>query len=367
MFEGNSRALVLSAVVVLVVALVSSTVALGESPRKEDGFSNAVKASEPDQTIGNFPSSSHLATKCLLYDGPFSAAYDAANGYLYVMLGDNPPQIVILKSTCTVVKTITVVSGMNGWGVAYDPLTKEIVGIDSGTAQAYIIQGSTLVTKVSLLGSQSDTFCPETPAWDASLRAMLITDPCGPGIDILYLADSGGVTHAATIIDAFDGGNVPTGVLVADGYIFCPGFGQTDVYNDRSLHFVGSFPIEGQTGYTPLAWDPLNHTVVIGLANGYSSEDVYFLDVSGIGAHIFSFHNLRVHGILEGGVGGVAYSPATQSLYITAMGGNDVWVLSASGSLSHVYLQPPFGMWNAVYDPANHEVYVCGADLYVVS
>lgn len=364
MMRRKSCVRVVAAASLIAVTLTMIAGTLGERPTMGDEPFYGLRTASSSSESSTQPSP-HLVATCLSGFSPFSVAYDPAHGYLYTSLSVSPPQISIIKSPCSLVKTITITSGSNIFGVAYDPVTKEIVAIDQGASRAYILQGTSLVKTVSL-GSSDDGFCPEFPAWDSALEAMLISDQCRGGVDVLYLTEASGVTHAATILDAFDRGNSPTGILVADGYIFSAG-NLIDVYNDRTLAYLGSFDLPASASYFPLAWDPLNHTVVMGAQNGYSSEDVFFLDEKSIATHKFTFHNLIAHNILEGGVGGIVYSPANENVYITAMGGDDVWSLSPTGVLSHLYLQPPIGMWNAVYDPANQDVYVCGFDMYVVS
>lgn len=354
---------ILIAVICVMLSLTSTSTAKGQAIVGQ--VSGGSIQNGPGTASTNHPPP-HLIATCLSDYLPLSAAYDPADGLIYVALGVSPPEISILKSPCTLLEAITISTGEMVAGVAYDPLTKEVVAIDS-IGEAYVLQGFSIVKRVSLIDSTSYSFCPSFPTWDAALGAMLITDPCRGGIDILQLTIAGGATHEKVRISAFDSNNVPTGVLVAAGYIFCPGSLGTDVFNDRTLRYMGSFPVAGQTAYTPLTWDPVNQTVAVGLATGISSEEVYFLEVGGIASHKFAFHNLRVHGILDGGVGGIGYSPANQNIYVTAAGGDDVWILGPTGLLSHVYLQPPLGMSNVAYDSGNQDEYVCGFSLYVVS
>jgi|GEM_PF-1945013 len=348
----------------LIVLVSSTVVTLSEHPRLEFEISSELGISSTGATVAG-PSTPRLIATCLPGYGPFSVAFDPADGYIYATLSISPPQISILKSPCNLVKVITIPSGGILFGIAYDPVTKEMVAIDQGAHAAYVLQGTALAKAVRL-GSPASGGCPEFDVWDSALGAMLITDQCRGGVDVLKLTETDGVTHASTKLDAFDAGNLPTGILVADGYIFSAGL-LTDVFNDRTLAYLGSFGVTASAYYSPLAWDPLNQTVVLGTQNGYASEDAYFLDANSIANHIFSFHNLRAHNILEGGVGGITYSPANRNLYITSMGGDDVWILNPTGGISHVYLQPPIGMWNTAYNPANQDVYICGFDMYVVS
>lgn len=299
-------------------------------------------------------------------------AYDPADGYLYVGQGSAPAQVLVVKPLCHVIKTIhssrpalsEVVDGF-----VYDPLTKEMVAFDSG-GLAYVLQATTLVDTVDL-GAQS-FHCPSLGSWDPALSTILVADYCGGGVDLLYVSEVNGTTKGAAILDAFDQGNLPEGVLVANGYIFAAG-NLIDVFDQRTLVYIGSFALSViPTGYlTELAWDPFNHTVVVatGFDFSFQSRDaVYFLHADSIRTHAFAFGRLPVHDILNDGAGGVAYSPAGHDIYVSAAGGSDVWVVSPTGSLQHIYLQQYGGLGWIAYDPANQDLFVSGPSaMYVVT
>ena len=297
-----------------------------------------------------------------------ASVFDPANGYVYVS-SDGP--ISVIKPVCTVIATLTPTYG--AFALAYDPLTKEVVATAAAFSEenfAYVLAGTSLVATVKLGPSLN---CPISAAWDPAISAILIgNEGCGPGgVSVLYLALVNGVTHAAVIEDAFDSASADTSLLVADGYIFSAG-SDVNVFNDRTFAFVGQFAVSQFTldgAFNHLAWDPLNDTVVLGITEAPSIASVLFLNASGIPAGHFDFQRFKTVGILSGGVGGTAYSPTTQSVYLSAADGNDIWELSKSGELTHVYLGKIVAPEGLAYDPTSHEMYVCGENsntLYVI-
>lgn len=304
----------------------------------------------------------HAVTNCLSSgEEPYYDTYNPDNGYVYA--DDGGQQLFVVKTPCNLIRTVAFSdNGLSGLG--YDPVTKEIVVANCGaTPEAAVFQGTSLVKVVTLRNGSSYT-CPTDVAWDGAIGAMLVSDG-GGGVDLLYLTEINGTTRAATIINAFDVGNGPGALLVADGYIFASG-NQVDVFNARTLGYVGSFAIAGGPPSLALAWDPLNDTVVLGRTGYAAPQSLFFLNANSIASHRFTFHNLPVHHILSGGVGGVAYSPFNHEVYFSAEGGGDVWALSPSGILTHVFLGFG-GISDLAYDSANHDLYACAFDLYVVS
>jgi len=304
-------------------------------------------------------SPSHPIMNCST-EGAFAAAYDPANGYMYVVAQFD---VVIVAPICTVVKTISSIGLGQLNGIAYDPATKDMVAVDlSGFAD--VIHGTHCVKKVTLYSHGSFAF-PYSDVWDPVLGAMLIADAAS-GVDLLYLATVNGSTKAAVVLDAFDDGNDPHELLIADGYVFSAG-NHVDVFNERTLRYLGSF-ISGNI-FNAIAWDPLNRTVVVGDETGVAPHEVYFLNADSVATGTFTSHNLPVHNILNGGVGGLAYSPFDHDVYISALEGNDVWTLGPSGLLQHVYLRGGGGfVFGLVYGPADHYVYAAtGGTLFVLS
>lgn len=299
-------------------------------------------------------------------------AYDPADGYLYVAEGSAPASIAVVEPLCHVLKIIhssrPVLSQVID-GFVYDPLTREMVALDAG-GLAYVLHGTSLVDTVNM-GAQS-FHCPSLGSWDSALSTITVADYCGGGVDLLYLSEVNGTTKGTAVLNAFDQGNRPEGVLDAVGYIFAAG-NFVDVFDQRTLTYVGSFGLNViPTGYlTELSWDAFNHTVVVAIAFDFSYQShnaVYFLHTDSIRTHTFTFGRLPIHGILDDGAGGVAYSPASHGLYVSAAGGTNLWIVNAFGSLQHLYLQRYDGMGWITYDPANSDMFVIGAlAMYVVT
>ncbi len=276
--------------------------------------------------------------------------------------------VFIVKPPCHVIRSI--LPNALGFGTTYDPVTRDIVVTDSADVVAYVIHGSAVEKTVNLGFDVQHEHCPDFEAWDAAVGSILIADGCpsvgppsGGGVDTLHLTTTGGTTHASVRLDAFDRNNGPTAVLVADGYVFSAG-NTVDVFDARTFHFVGDFAVNGPGnpvgGTNTLGWDPLTQTIILGRGDVSGHGSVVFLNVSSIASGKFTFSYLSASGILDSGVGGVAYSPSTHNVYLTAYGGNDVWGLSSSGELTHVYLGQYAAAQGLAYDPANDNMYVCG-------
>jgi DNA-binding beta-propeller fold protein YncE len=305
-----------------------------------------------------------VLASCLVTE-PESDVYDPTDGLIYVASG--APEIALVKPPCHLIAQEQPVHSISPYGTAYDPLTREVVVSDGATGFAYVYTGTKLAKTVWLGG---ENHCLGLESWDADLGAILIPDACSGGVDVLTLTVVNGITQARVMLNAIDGGNVPSAVLVTDGYIFSAG-NVVNVYDDRTLAHLGTFAVRtAESMIASLAWDPLNDTVV--LARGYAPapDSVFFLDASSVRTGAFTFHHWTTHGVFDEGVGGVAYSPNTRELYFSAFNGPYVWELSATGVLTHVYLGKGADPEGLTYDPSNHDMYVCGfwgEMIYVIS
>ncbi|MFZ1023306.1 MAG: hypothetical protein WAN87_04145 [Thermoplasmata archaeon] len=310
-------------------------------------------------------------------------AFDPADGYLYLTGYDT---ITIVKPPCTFVRSLFFQTDAFIQSIAYDPLTKQMVAVApvgedcNPCSHLFIVQGLQKV-KMMDLGYYTSNYTKLQWAsgitWDSAVGALLISNSWDGGIDILYISQTGGSTKTQLISNDFDQERYPDSIQVADGYVFAPGFYGVDVFNARTLTFLGSYPVLSNSyclacGY--VTWDPVNHTEVLGVERINSvaaSRDVVFLEANAIPSRAFSYHDLEVHHILEDGVGGLTYSPADHDLYIGAAEGPDVWYVTASGTLGHIYVGYVGGGYNVpmglAFDPINHDVYVCGNALVAIS
>jgi hypothetical protein len=310
-------------------------------------------------TTGSAP---HLLKSCLIGQAGFGVVgFDPAGGYVYV--GMSTGGISVVKTPCILVKNIPTGpfdESILSW--AYDPVSREMVGVDG--LSAYVFQGTSLerVVHFDLAACEN----PYAAAWDPALSAVLVSTtgfncPFGGAVNLLYLVDVNGTTEARIIYNVLDEGNHPEGILVADGYVFSAGV-KIDVFNDRTLKPVGSFPsLLGNSeclNCVSMTWDPLNHTVVVGYP---WPAGLYFLNVSSIASHTFSYHILAFSKILPDGVRALAYSPATDDLFIGP------WTLSPSGVLHFVQLGKQESVNGLAYDSVSHDMYACGYSLYVIS
>ena len=324
---------------------------------------------------GTLESSSGGVVASCPVEAAWSDVYDAANGYVYVASAYGG--VFVVKPPCTVVRSI--LPNALGFGTIYDPVTRDIVVSDSADVVAYVIHGDSVEKTVNLGFDLQHQHCPDFEAWDAAIESVLIADGCpsvgppsGGGVDVLRLTTAGGATHVSVRLDAFDRNNGPTAVLVADGYVFSAG-NTVDVFDAKSFRFVGDFAVNGPGnpvgGTNTLGWDPLTQTVILGRGDVTGHGSVVFLNVTSVPSGRFTFNYPSLPGILWGGVGGVAYSPSTRNIYLTAEGGYDVWEIGGGESLSHVYLGELSEPQGLTFDPDNQDMYVCGfgsSTLYVI-
>ena len=324
---------------------------------------------------GTLESSSGGVVASCPVEAAWSDAYDAANGYVYVASAYGG--VFVVKPPCNVVRSI--LPNALGFGTIYDPVTRDIVVSDSADVVAYVIHGDSVEKTVNLGFDLQHQHCPDFEAWDAAIESVLIADGCpsvgppsGGGVDVLRLTTAGGATHVSVRLDAFDRNNGPTAVLVADGYVFSAG-NTVDVFDAKSFRFVGDFAVNGPGnpvgGTNTLGWDPLTQTVILGRGDVTGHGSVVFLNVTSVPSGRFTFNYPSLPGILWGGVGGVAYSPSTRNIYLTAEGGYDVWEIGGGESLSHVYLGELSEPQGLTFDPDNQDMYVCGfgsSTLYVI-
>jgi DNA-binding beta-propeller fold protein YncE len=365
----------LALLIVLLFLLSSAGVTIG-SPIA--ALSRAASSSR--SSVGFAPpaeSADHgVLTHCLV-GYAYVDAYDPADGYIYV-LGANwhngQSAIFVVKPPCTQIKTIDTGNGdySDLVGVAYDPLTKEMVVTDIYAGEVYVLQGTSIVKTVS---TPSVANGGGNLAWDGAIGSILIPDEFG--VTVLHLKLVNGKTKATVHADRFDKsnasfgtGNIPISELVADGYIFSAGH-RVRVFNDRTFAYVGAFNVGvGGIGnvlyYGSLVWNPTTHTIVMGGGNS-----VILLDAKSIASHKFTYRTLSYHAFQRDWVFDVAYSPATRQIYVTVELGAEVFKLSDSGKLTHVYLGKVAvnNLTGLAYDPVNHEMYVCSSlppALYVI-
>jgi DNA-binding beta-propeller fold protein YncE len=356
-------------VTVSIAVLITAVIVLSSSVGGMSGPVGGRSAfASPSTSLRDFAASSGSTPKGVLASCsprvgiyPAFEAYDSADGLVYTANSAGAP-ISIVKPLCSVIQSVSPLGiEFHSFGVAYDPLTKEIVVPGENFLDAQflveVLQGTSLVKRIPF-GND----CPAGGAWDPAIDAMLLPDMCSNGIDLLYLTEVSGVTRAAVIIAGFDVGNDPGTVLVADGYIFSAG-NRVDVFNEHTLAFVGSFAVTGSFTIA-MAWDPLNDTVVLGNLDYYPRESVVFLHVDSIKSGTFTYRYMPTY--FGSGVGGIAYSPATQEIYLSPFGVSNVWKLSPSGQLTRVYLGADVQPFALLYDPVNHDMYVGGYGILYV-
>jgi DNA-binding beta-propeller fold protein YncE len=358
---------VLASFVLTVAAFGSAVIRTNENPTtREADLVDRVSASR-----GNA-----IEASCPVYQ-PFLAAFDPADGLVYVEMTNG--NIVVVKPPCTPLTSI----GGGAYGVpVYDSTLKLMVLIPTafnGSVAVYVVAGTSLIATVTIISSY---YCPFTGTWDPDANVVLITSLlCAQqGITVIHLSLVNGIVEgsAQQNVPEFDNGAPFDQLLVADGYIFAASGGVVGpdvwVYNATTFTFVGAYSMSWSIldSWETLAWDPLRNAVIWGLAEPFvPTPTVLFLEVKGIPAGHFGFYKLKANepNFLSGGAGSVAYSPSTRQIYITAAGGNDVWEVSNSGKLSHVYLGKLAGPSGLAYDSANGGMYVCATDasmLYLI-
>lgn len=289
---------------------------------------------------------SSVVAKCAVGSGPVQVAYDPLNHDLYVVSAST---VSIVASTCHVLKQIVAVN-TNFDGVAYDPAAKAMLVSEYNSGEIFVFSGTTLVSEFGGLCS------PGPMVWDGTMRAMLVLDYCGE-VDAVFALTSSDVTSF--------GGGCPSGIALADGYVWVADQcgPSVDLYDPATFLSVGSFALP--LSPSALAWDPVNDTMLVG---SQFSHLMYVLYPTTIATHTFVSTIFPLGTLL--GTGGIAYSPSSHDMYITGRIGSYLWTISSIGAVHHLNLGAGASAQGAAYDPANHRVYLCGygtSTLYVVS
>jgi YVTN family beta-propeller protein len=256
---------------------------------------------------------------------------DAWNGYVYVPNYNNSTVSVISGATSTVVTPpLTLPSGSKPWSAVFNPINGRVYIADSGTGQVSIINGTKVVTNVSV----------------GSTPRFALFNPAGANV---YVFNSGATsisvissTNQVTTISGV-GSEPMAGVYdPGNGYIYVTDSGSTKVT-----------PINGATG-TKLT------NITVGSGPWYPAYDpgngyVYVPNSESATVSVVSGTTVLASPAAAGGDYFATYDPSNGLVYVPGTAGG-VSVFSGDANIA----TPPAGTEPiaATVNPANGEVFV---------
>jgi DNA-binding beta-propeller fold protein YncE len=300
-----------------------------------------------------------LLASCKVGVGPTAAAFDSANGYVYVFnaaYGGStaPGSISVLKSRCTVVKNIELPAGSMTTGGALDPVTKEMFVADWNLDRVYVVRHTSVVATI-----QDPSFSrPIAAAFDPFTGSMLVANE-GGGTTILGGHDDRTVVGSFTSSACVD----LTSLLVTpENQIFETAIhGAVCVFSASTYSWISNLNIHDSPW--DLTWDSAHDRVVV--SHAYDGR------LETINPVTYAIHCLRSVAVAFGS-GGIAYSVALNAVFVT--GNNDVWVVHSTGGPHAFWVHRGMGggedLDGIVYDPLNGDMYIAGwgtNEVYVVT
>ena len=255
---------------------------------------------------------------------PFSAAYDSANGYVYVV--NEASNSVSVVSGTSVVSTTNV--GNEPYHAAYDSANGYVYVTNFGGDTVSVLSGTSVVGTVPV-GSE-----PYAVAVDSANGYVYVTNLDGSSVSVLS-----GTSLVATV--PVGSGPLAAAADIANGYVYVANMNENSVSVLSGTSVVGTIDV-GSTPYFA-TYDSANGYVYV---NNFGSDNVSILSGTSVVSSVK--------------VGVSPYKSVVDSnngdVYITNMGSDSVSVLSgtsvvgtvAVGSIPEVPL----------YDSANGYVYV---------
>ena len=271
---------------------------------------------------------------------PDGAAYDTANGNIYVANWGSSNMSVIAGSTNTVVATVPLPPNAPN-GAAYD----------STNGNVYVTNwNSTSPTNVSVISGSTNTVVATVPVGDRQDGAAYDSSN-GDVYVTLWATDSVGVISgsSSTLVATVPVGIVPAGAAYdsANGDVYVANTYSHNVSVMSGSSVVATIPVGGGTSPTGVAYDSANGNIYV---TGLGSDSVSVISGSS---------NTIVATVPVGsGPNGAAFDSANGDVYVANTDSHNVSVIS--GSTNTVVATIPGGdePWGVAYDSANGEVYV---------
>jgi hypothetical protein len=248
---------------------------------------------------------------------PYTAAYDASDGDMYVTV-ENAGNVVVINGTVPVAN-LTVPN--DPYAAAYDPSNGYMYIGEEGANQALVLNGTTVVGTVKLSGSPIDIAYDPANGW-------------------MYFADT-------SAVDAVNGttllGNVTSnGSLFESGMVYDPTTKEMFVGNDggnnitilQNLTINGSFKVA-----TPgsMAYDSATSAVCISSETFNGTQYVPDVVVA-VGTTLTADFHVNDDDVAPG-IQGMAYDPLSAEVYV-ASGPQNVSVVSTVLGLDPLYVSP---------------------------
>ena len=254
--------------------------------------------------------------------GPFptGVAFDPANNAMYVTNFHSNTVSVINSTTNALVTTITV--GPNPLGVAYDPANHDMYVVSEGDNGLWRIDGASngVIGEVSSQGGH-----PLWVAYDAASHDMWVTNNdvcCGSASPVAIFADSTFLTDVGVSSNPF-------GVIFdpanQEMYVVAQSTNQVSVFNATTNGFITNIAV----GSSPLlaAFDPVNSEVYV---TNSKSNSV---------SVISSSTNMVVATINVGSTVsfpiGVAFNPNVRDTYVALFGDDNVILIRKTNVVAH--------------------------------
>ena len=274
---------------------------------------------------------------------PDGAAYDSANGNLYVSNRGSSNVSVINGSTNTVVATIPL-----PWdepvGAAYDSSNGDIYVSEwnqTSFTNVSVISGSTnrVVANISV-GDREDS-----ATYDPSNGDVYVTLWARGNVSVINGSSN-------TVVATVPVGLVPSGGAYdsSNGDVYIANTYSHNVSVIHGTKIVATVPVGSAAGPQDVAYDSTNGDIYV--TNTFSNR-------LGTVSVINGSSNTVVATVPVGLVpNGAAYDPADGDVYVANIGSNNVSVVA--GSTNKIVATIPGGdePWAVAYDPSNGEVYV---------
>ncbi len=287
--------------------------------------------------------------------GPFGAAYDSADGDVYVAdagnagLGPLPSANVSVVSGTTDTVVATVAVGSGPVAVAYD----------SGNGNIYVAEAGSGQHNVSVIDTATNTiidtidvgFTPQSIVYDSDTGNLYV--PCF-GSDATYVIS--GATN--TVLTELTGEDVPGQAAYdpanGDIYIATEGTDTLTVVDGATDTVVASIP----TGSVPYA-----------LAYDSATGDLFVTNFGSANVSVVSGSLNQVVGTVPVGPSpeGVAYDSANFDVYVSSATADNVTVINGGTEATVTSLPAGSTPVGLVYDPGNGQLYVANAGSHNLS
>jgi YVTN family beta-propeller protein len=282
---------------------------------------------------------------------PGAAAYDPAQGEIFVVDGGSPNVTVLNGSNDQRVANITV--GNDPQGIAFDPGLDEVFVADAGSDNVSVIDAATnLVVAAIPVG-----LFPYGIAYDAATNEIFVAneygcDGSGCNGTVSVIADAWNAVVATVIVQSDPMAVVydpDTGTV----YVANNGTTTVSVISDESLRVVATVQV------LP---DP------DALAFDNATGQVYVAEYGAASLSVISdLSNIVVASVTTGSApDAVAYDAALGAVFVGNRGSGTLTAITASSDVTVASVPLPGDPWALLFDPAASSLFVVGANVTVL-